>query len=152
MRRPPLATLMSCLMALGSGCVSTLPIYSRPPGAEVVMDETKELGPTPILLKEQVWVWTSHSLTFTKEGYKPETVEVSASARPVSLALCSVGVCFMWMLWPVALLGRYRGELIVRLELDPAATGPFGGSDLREPRTPEATTRWVDEPISLHFE
>jgi len=102
---------------LFTGCATSTPIYTRPAGADVTLEDGRELGQTPIILREQTWIWTKHTLTFTKSGYKPETIQLKASAEPVNLALCFVGSCVMWMLWPIALLGNYRvEEIVVRLE------------------------------------
>lgn len=115
LKATPSAALIIALFC--TGCATTTPVYTRPAGADVTLEDGRELGQTPIILREQTWIWTKHTLTFTKTGYKPETIELKASAEPVNLALCFVGSCVMWMLWPVALLGNYKAEeIVVRLE------------------------------------
>lgn len=135
--RPSHALALLVTLPTLTACTTQLPIYSRPDGATVIMDEDRELGQTPLLLEEQAWVWTKHTLTFVREGYEPRTVEVAAKVRPVNLALCFVGGCLMWPLWPLALLGEYRDELVVRLEPREGDVDPFEELE-REARRPRA--------------
>lgn len=99
-----------------SACTSSMAIYSRPSGAKVVMDKTKPLGQTPILLREQTWIWTRHTFTFTQEGYAPQTIKVSAKARPANmvLAVCGTSCC----LWPIALLGQLPRDIVAQMAED----------------------------------
>jgi hypothetical protein len=95
-----------------SGCGTAVEISSRPPGAEVIMDRQVVLGRTPILLKEQAWLWTSHTLTLRKEGYVTEVVELEASSVPSSLIIC---LC-LWPLWPLSLQGSYGVPVVIEME------------------------------------
>ncbi|GEM_PF-5555306 len=127
---------MLCAMTLGStACTTTLPLYSRPEGAEVVMDEKRALGQTPILVKEQAWVWTSHTFTFTKDGYRPETIKVRARPRIPNVAFCLLGFCISWLVWPVGFAGEYKREIVVNLEREFDADD-FETMELSDERAP----------------
>lgn len=124
--RPQLLLLLIVVM-LSSACTSTMGIYSRPAGADVVMDRDKTLGKTPILLKEQTWIWTRHQFTFTKAGYESQTIKVSAKARPANmvLAVCTTSCC----LWPVALLGQLPDTIVATMTPD---ANPYEQASLTE--------------------
>ncbi len=110
---------LACVCASSvTGCATKTVIYSRPADAHVTMDETKQLGPTPFVLKEDTWAWTHHTLTFTKEGYAPETIEVDAQADPTKIFACILGGCVTWMFWPVGFLGAYE-ERAIGVDLEP---------------------------------
>lgn len=101
-------------VALVAGCVgcgSSVKLTSRPHSAEVIMDGERVVGQTPILLKEQTWIWTKHTLTFRKQGYvsQQRTLEASGGAANVIVCLC------LWPLWPIALQGNYPESIVVEL-------------------------------------
>jgi|MDSZ01.3.fsa_nt_gb hypothetical protein len=128
--------VLLCATTLGSSaCTTTLPIYSRPEGAEVVMDEKRALGQTPIVVKEQAWVWTSHTFTFTKEGYRPETIKVRARPKIPNVAFCLLGFCISWIVWPVGFSGEYKREIVVNLEREFDADA-FDAIDVSDSRSP----------------
>ena len=113
------------VLGMGSGCVSNTMITSSPSGAHVTLDKTKRIGQTPILLREQAWVWTKHELRFSHEGYRAEVIEVSARARPEMIFLTcfgSVTCCY----WPLALLGKTPSKLHIKLTPD-YSVDPFDG-------------------------
>jgi len=114
--RGALIIALSAMMLGQTACTTSLPLYSRPEGAEVVMDDKRALGQTPILLKEQAWVWTSHTFTFTKAGYRPETIKVRARPRIPNIAFCLLGICISWLVWPAGFVGGYKREIVVNLQ------------------------------------
>lgn len=109
-RRARLIAAMT-LAVWGVGCGSSVKLTSRPHSAEVIMDGERVVGETPILLKEQTWIWTKHTLTFRKAGYVSEqrTLEASGGAANVIVCLC------LWPLWPLALQGNYPESIVVEL-------------------------------------
>lgn len=110
-----------------SGCGTSTKLSSRPHGAEVIMDGDRLLGRTPILLQEQAWLWTDHTLTFRKEGYLTEqvTLEGEASAANVIVCLC------LWPLWPLSLQGVYQDRVVI--DMEPAASAAVARPDARAP-------------------
>ena len=105
-----------CLLGLfaltSTACSSSMGLYSRPAGATVIMDGNKHLGQTPLLIKENAWVWTSHTYTLKKKGYRTKTILVSSSARPANM----VAMCLTCgLLWPIALAGALPESRVVRL-------------------------------------
>jgi len=109
------------VMLASSGCASQVLITSRPPGAEVIIDEEYILGETPLVLKEQVW-WVqkpgkkpTHTLTFKLEGYQTETRRLDATPRIVNIATLGVCLPFIWFMWPIGLLGQYPEDVVVQL-------------------------------------
>ena len=114
-----LATAALLLLSAGAtGCVSETAIYTRPAGADVVLLERgRVLGKTPILLRDQVWVFTDHELEFTKPGYLPAKLRIRPAARPLNIAFCAVCAVAAWPVWPMALLGDFtRTEYVVPLK------------------------------------
>jgi hypothetical protein len=95
-----------------SGCGTSTKLSSRPHGAEVIMDGERLLGRTPLLLQEQAWLWTDHTLTFRKEGYLTEQVTLEANANAANVIVC---LC-LWPLWPLSLQGVYQDRVVVNLE------------------------------------
>ena len=111
----------AALLSLGAGatgCVSETAIYTRPAGAEVVLlEQGRVLGKTPILLRDQVWVFTHHELEFTKPGYLPAKVRLDPTARPLNIAFCAICSVATWPVWPMALLGDFtRAKYVVTLQ------------------------------------
>lgn len=107
----PLLSLL-VLVLMSCACSSNMGLYSRPSGATVMMDGNKRLGQTPILIKENAWVWTNHTFTFKKKGYRTKTIMVGSSARPANM----VAMCLTCgLLWPIALAGTLPESRIVRL-------------------------------------
>jgi hypothetical protein len=107
--------LLMILCVVGAtqvGCGTSVMITSRPSKAEVVMDKKKVLGRTPILLKEQAWLWTSHTLTFRKRGYLTEQRRLEASFFAPNLIIC---MC-MWPLWPMVMQANYPNSIVVHLK------------------------------------
>lgn len=101
-----LITLILLLAPL-SACTKTTYIKTSPPSAQITLDDGRELGPSPIALREDVWAWTKHTLTFTKKGYEPTTLVLDAGPSVANIAICGVGACFMWLFFPVCVMGRY---------------------------------------------
>ena len=99
---------LALILGLHVGCAKRVYMKSDPSGATVTLDDGRVLGTTPLLLKEDVWVWTGHEVTFTKEGYAPRTLKLNAKARPGNVAACGIGSCVMWMVWPICIIGEYR--------------------------------------------
>lgn len=95
-------------MGLGSGCSKRTYIKTTPVGAEATLDDGRELGTTPILLEEDIWVWTTHTITFTKQGYKPTELTLKGKAQAANIAVCAIGACMLWMGWPLCVAGKYR--------------------------------------------
>ncbi len=135
------ALLLLC--ASSTGCVSETAIYTRPAGAEVVLlDRGRVLGKTPILLRDQVWVFTEHELEFTKPGYLPRRIKLDPTARPLNIAFCAICSVATWPVWPMALLGDFtRTKYVVPLE----PTGDFLG-EAREPLTAEPKITFAAAP------
>lgn len=112
--------LLGAALLLQAACSTSLPIFSRPEGAEVVMSHPtrtnttpRALGQTPLLLQEQAWLWTRHTLTITKRGYRPETIEIKPEPKLVN----TFGCCLMGCIgWPLVLMSEYEGEVVVNLE------------------------------------
>lgn len=103
-----------------SGCISTTKIYSKPSGATVVIDDTRLLGETPIELEQQVWLWTSHSLTFIADGYVTQTVALKNTGirwAHALICLCTAGLVF-----PTAMASTYPEQVVV--EMTPLGAAP----------------------------
>ena len=137
-RSPWAAAASLCLalsvFALGAGCTTQTMILSKPEGAKVMMDDTRLLGQTPILLKEQAWVWTKHRLEFTLEGYQPERLEIEGSVRWGNVLATLYG-CVTCLVWPLALLGQLPPEVIAVMRPD-YSVDPFATS-MRMVASPE---------------
>jgi hypothetical protein len=136
----------AALLALGAtstGCVSETAIYTRPAGAEVVLLERgRVLGKTPILLRDQVWVFTEHELEFTKPGYLPTRITLEPTARPLNIVFCAICSVATWPVWPMALLGDFtRSKYVITLE----PTGD-GLAEAREPMTSDPKVTFAAAP------
>ena len=141
MRHVPSTILILALLFWGMGCATETLVTSRPNDARVIMDENKDLGPTPFVLREDVWVWTDHSLTFSKPGYETRRISVEASLIPTYLFVCAISGCISWAFWPIAFFGRYPNET-VGVVLDPKA--PLG---VAGPQT-SIDSESIDSPLS----
>lgn len=98
-------------------------ITSNPTGAKVILDQNKHLGRTPILLQEHPWVWTTHRLSFTHQGYRPATLKVEARARPELIGLTCFGTVTC-CLWPMAFAGRLPPSVHATMTAD-RSVDPF---------------------------
>lgn len=109
---------LSLLGALGlAGCSSTTYVVTDPPGAEVVLDETKSLGKSPVKINAQVMVWSEFEVKAIKEGYQTKslTLRPDEPISPKYLALC---LCSFGVLWPLTLLSDFE-EPVYSLVLEP---------------------------------
>lgn len=93
------------LALLTSGCLSTASVYSTPAKARVTMDERKIVGETPLQVEEQVYLWTAHTLTIEKDGYKPQVVRLEGKTYNLRSALLCI--CSLTALWPLAMTTEY---------------------------------------------
>lgn len=96
---------LGVMASLCTGCISTATFYSEPSRARVTLDNRKILGETPLQVQEQVFLWTAHTVTVEKAGYKPQMFRLEADTynyRSAMLCLCSATV-----LWPAALTADY---------------------------------------------
>lgn len=128
-----LPILLCVSLLLATGCFSKTNIYSKPGNARVVLNHKKSLGRTPVELKEQVWLWTRHSITVAKAGYESQTIQISSDG--VNFAYIAVCVCTLGILLPIAFASSYPKQYIVELE----------------PATPEADDAPVEETASVSF-
>ena len=124
---------IAAVAALSSGCYSTTEIYSKPARADVVIDQTKSLGKTPIHLEEQVWLWTSHSLTVQKDGYHSQTIKISSEG--MNFAYLAVCICTLGTVIPLMFVSSYPEQYVV--ELKPAA--------------PESAAAPMSEELAINF-
>jgi hypothetical protein len=108
LRLTSIIALSTLAVGLGSGCSKRTYIKTTPEGAEATLDDGRELGTTPILLEEDIWVWTRHTITFTKPGYKPTELTLNGKAQAANIAVCAIGACILWMGWPLCVAGKYR--------------------------------------------
>lgn len=117
-KRAPLILLVGVILLLPA-CAQSVYIKSDPVGAQATLDDGRVLGTTPMTLKSNTWAWTSHKVTLDMEGYKPTVVEIDAGPSPANIALCAIGICALWMAWPVCVAGRYKqNDYAVELERD----------------------------------
>ncbi len=120
-----LSVFLVGIAGLGSGCLSTATFYSEPPRARVTMDDRKILGETPLQVEEQVYLWTEHTITIEKDGYKPQTIRLQTELYNTRSALLCI--CSLTALWPLAMTSDFvTSEFNVNLE--PVAT--LSSSDL----------------------
>lgn len=128
-------------------CATRTPIYTRPDSANVVTEDGRELGKTPILLVDRPWAWTSHTLTFTREGYEPATLELDASINPAGVAACGIGACMIWMFWPICLFGNYREEEYVVTLKQRGGLNPMDAFGLPSHSLPQEPLLDEDAPL-----
>ncbi len=102
--------LLTALCCVSMGCSKRAYIKTTPHGAKATLDDGRELGETPIMLTSDVWVWTSQTITLSKEGYKPTQIELEGKPQLANIALCAVGACMLWMMWPLCIAGKYRNS------------------------------------------
>lgn len=127
--RPNIAATVAVVL-LSSSCYSTTRVYSNPSGATVVLDETKNLGTTPLEVEDQVWLWTKHSVTVQKDGYESQTIELKNEGLNLGyLALC---VCTLGLLLPIMFASEFPTQYVVQLS---AATPQSGSEPLDEQAT-----------------
>ncbi len=113
------------IVVLGSGCLSTATFYSEPPRARVTLDDRKILGETPLQVEEQVYLWTEHTITIEKEGFKPQTVRLQTELYNTRSALLCI--CSLTVLWPLAMTSDFVTSEF-NLNLEPVA--PLPSSEL----------------------
>ncbi len=118
-----LATLTLSMCILTAGCVSETAIYTRPGGADVVLlNRGRALGKTPILLRDQLWVFTRHDLEFTKKGYLPAQISLEPNARPLNITFCAICSVATWPVWPMVLLADFeRPKYVVTMQPNPSS-------------------------------
>lgn len=102
--------ILITLSTLGSGCAQKIYIKSDPHGAMATLDDGRQLATTPLTLKLDAWAWSNHTITLTKEGYKPTTFELDAQPNAANIAICAIGACMLWMSWPICVAGKYRNQ------------------------------------------
>lgn len=103
---------MATILSL-TGCASKTLMESRPAGAEVTVDGKYYVGETPVEVRELPWRTATRHYQFTKEGYHPRVMNVTArnSSRHLILCVCTAGI-----FWPLILFGEYPNDLVVVLE------------------------------------
>ena len=122
--------LIALIAAAFSGCYSKTKIYSKPTGAQVVMDRGYDLGKTPIELEEMVWMWTKHQLTVSAPGHEPKTIDIRATGINAGYAV--VCICTAGLLLPLGPASGYPPQYFV--ELTPlGAAQPAAGAPARPP-------------------
>lgn len=100
-------------------CAQKVYIKTDPTGAQATLEDGRTLGRTPMTLKSNTWAWTTHKVTLSQEGYKPKVIEIDAGPSPANIALCAIGICALWMAWPICVAGRYKeNDYAVELEKD----------------------------------
>lgn len=95
------------------GCASTTQIRTEPAGAEIIMDHTIKLGPSPIEYREMVWVWTDRRFEARMPGYKTQVFRIEKEYPwGQNLAAC---FCSAFILWPTVFASKYTPQTKVRL-------------------------------------
>ena len=141
------AGAMAVVFGMHGGCATTrTAIVSQPRGASVELDDRGEVGRTPMVLKEETWAWTEHTVVLKKEGYATKVVEHQAQMSMTNFVICSAGCLVTWMVWPLGLAGAYPNkEISVTLvPLKPlgawAQMAPTGGLNFKETARPPGAT------------
>lgn len=98
----PLIALLSALTL--SACQTTY-VHSKPARATVVLDEERVIGQTPLRIKSQPMFWTTHRLSFHKEGYAPASLTLRHRINPAFCVASFFASCVMWPIW---MLGEAR--------------------------------------------
>lgn len=99
----------------------------------MVIDNTHSLGRTPVELEEQVWLWTSHSITVRQDGYQPQTIQIRNTG--INFGYVAACVCTLGLMLPIAFASEYPKQYVVDLA----------------PSTPEASNEAVREGATVSF-
>ena len=63
------------------------------------------IGQTPLRIKSQPMFWTTHRLSFHKEGYAPASLTLRYKINPAFCVASFFASCVMWPIW---MLGESR--------------------------------------------
>lgn len=101
-------------ITLSQPACQTTYVQTKPARATVVLNDERIVGQTPIRLKSQPMFWTTHRLSFHKEGYAPASLEIKHRINP---AFCVASFFAACVLWPIWLLGdTHQSTYTVRLK------------------------------------
>ncbi|GEM_PF-6293516 len=111
---------------------TTTKIYTRPGGAELIMDDELSLGTSPIALTEPVWIWTRHSIKASLPGFQTRTIEIENTGFNAGGTIACV--CTAGILLPLFFRSSYLPQYLVELA----------------PEEKASTDIQLDEPLSFH--
>lgn len=113
--------LILAVSLLGASCApTTTRIYTRPGGADLVMDNEYALGKSPVELSEPVWIWTNHSIRVSKPGFKTRTIEIKNTGINAGGAIACV--CTAGILLPLFFRSSYLPQYLVELAPEETAS------------------------------